>query len=72
MDYYRIWNELRVRQGQLYVLEIKERSGEITESQIQDKNRLEKEIEHWYRIEDHWNRYGPDGFDADGSIKPQV
>jgi hypothetical protein len=69
MDYYRIWNELRVRQGQLYVLEIKERSGEITDKQVQDKIRLESEISHWYKIEDHWNKYGEDGFDDDGSMK---
>ncbi len=58
-----------MRQGQLYVLEIKERSKEITEQQLQEKAKIEKGLDHWFKIEAHWNKYGPDGFDADGGMK---
>ena len=35
MTYVKIWNELRMLQGQIYVLEIKKRAGDITADQLE-------------------------------------
>lgn len=65
MNYVRIWNELRMIGGQIYVLEIKKRSGEITDSQLNMLESLHKSYDYWERNQRLWDEFGEAGFDGE-------
>ena len=65
MTYVRIWNELRMIQSQMYVLEIKKRSGEITDSELSALDSLYKSHDYWTRNMTIWDRFGEAGFDGE-------
>jgi hypothetical protein len=63
VTYVKIWNELRMLQGQIYVLEIKKRSGDITADQLETLVDLNQEYGKWNRIAILWDKHGEAGFD---------
>lgn len=63
MTYVKIWNELRMLQGQIYVLEIKNRSGEITDAELDILSDLNNKYGRWNAIAILWDKHGEAGFD---------
>jgi hypothetical protein len=69
VTYVKIWNELRMLQGQIYVLETKKRAGEITDEQLIQLKKLSDEYYHWNKISVLWDKCGSDGFDENDNPK---
>jgi hypothetical protein len=63
MTYVKIWNELRMLQGQIYVLEIKKRNNDLTSDQLEALVDLNQEYGKWNKMAILWDKCGEAGFD---------